>query len=126
MKRTSFNFMSFYDIEVVSAAPGERIKIGSGSDYIMPELWGESLRRTNEDGYTYFLLLFNSERPLSFEMIAHECWHMFFQIMEYQGESPLSMSELFKELYAMSFETLYGRTLKALAKLGMLKEAMND
>lgn len=126
MKRTSFNFMSFYDIDVVSAAPGERIKIGSGSDIIMPEMWGQAIKRVNADGSTYFLIIFNSERAPAFEIIAHECWHMFFMILEFQKEGELTATELCKELYAMSFETLYGRTLKALVKLEALKEAMND
>lgn len=123
MKRTKFNWLSFYEIHVVSARAGEHIKLGSGSDYIMPEIWGQSLKRINKDGSVYFFIIFNSDKPPVFELIAHECWHMFFQILEFQGEKELGPEEMMKELYAMSFETLIHGVMKALCALGVYKEA---
>ena len=122
MKKAKFRWLTFYEIAVVSARSGEHIKLGTGSDFIMPEMWALSVKRINEDGSVYFAILFNQERPVVFELIAHECWHMLFQILEFQGEGPLCPSELQKEMYAMAFETLVGKVLESLSSMGLLGE----
>ena len=127
MKSTSFEWMTFYSISVYLAKPGDRIKLGTGSDFIVDDChWGQSVMRINEDGSTYFFFVFRSDCTPSTEVVAHECFHMLFQLLEYQGEGPLSMKELRKEIYAMSYETLFRKVMQALVKLGVYKEVPNE
>ena len=119
MKRTKLNFISFYDIEVISARTGEKFKIG-GDSQEMPDTWGCSSSVTNAEGYTYFYIAFNERMPPTMELISHECFHMFFQILWYQGEERLKSESLVSEIYAMAFETLVGKVLRALCDMGIL------
>ena len=122
MKSTSFEWMPYWDISVYLAKPGDRIKLGTGSDYTVGNLWGQSVIRINEDGTSYFFFVFNPDKPPTVATVAHECWHMFFQLLTYQGELPLSMVELQKEIYAMAYESLFIKVLQSLSKLGVYKE----
>ena len=88
----------------------------------MPHVMGESVRRTTEDGKTYFVLAFNEEFIPAMETIAHECFHMFFQILEYAGETPLTLPELTREIYAIKYEDLVHKTMSALQRLGAFAE----
>ena len=119
MKRTKFNFISFYDIEVISARTGEKFKIGKVSQE-MPNIWGCSSSVTDSEGNTYFYIAFNERMPLTMELISHECFHMFFQILWYQGEERLKSESLVSEIYAMAFETLVGKVLRSLCDMGVL------
>ena len=118
MKKTTINWGTFYDIEVMLCREGENVLKGKGAPYPMPHVMGESVRRTTEDGRTFFVLAFNGEFISTMETITHECFHMFFQILEYSGETPLTLPELTREIYAIKYEDLVHKTLKALEKLG--------
>ena len=119
MKRTRFNFISFYDIEVISARTGEKFKIG-GESQERPDTWGCSSSVTNAGGYTYFYIAFNERTPPTMELISHECFHKLFQILWYQGEERLKSESLVSEIYAMAFETLVGKVLRSLCDMGIL------
>lgn len=125
MKKTAFNFMTYYDVSVMLCREGEDILRGMGSEYPMPHVLAESIRRESSTGRTYFIIAFNEARVPTAELVAHECFHMLFQILEYQDEHPLTMTELTREIYAMAYETLFSRTLEALEKLGAFKEDKN-
>lgn len=122
MKKTTINWATFYDIEVMLCREGENILKDKGAPYPMPRVMGESVRRTTEDGKTYFVLAFNEELIPMMETIAHECFHMFFQILEYAGETPLTLPELTREIYAIKYEDLVHKTMSALQRLGAFTE----
>lgn len=126
MKSTSFEWMPFWDISVYLAKPGDRIRLGTGSDYIMRDVWAESVMRINEDGTAFFTIIFNSGHYPPQEVVVHECFHLLFQLLEYAGEGPLSMQELQKEIYAKTYESLFHKVMQALVKLGVYKEVPND
>lgn len=117
MKKTTFNLMTFYDIEVVLAKPGEHFKLGS-SDIEMPNLIGAAIKHSKADEQTYFALVFNSEfGDIRMEVIAHECFHIFFEILSYMGEKNITPELLTNELYAVTFENLVHKTIGAIYKL---------
>lgn len=122
MKKTTINWATYYDVDVILCSEGEDILKGKGTPYPMPHVMGESVRRTTEDGKTYFVLAFNEEFIPAMETIAHECFHMFFQILEYAGETPLTLPELTREIYAIKYEDLVHKTMSALQRLGAFAE----
>ena len=122
MKKTTINWATYYDVDVILCSEGEDILKGKGTPYPMPHVMGESVRRVTEDGKTYFVLAFNEELIPMMETIAHECFHMFFQILEYAGETPQTLPELTTEIYAITNEDLVQKTMNALQRLGAFTE----
>lgn len=122
MKKATINWATYYDVDVILCSEGEDILKGKGTPYPMPHVMGESVRRVTEDGKTYFVLAFNADLIPTAEVIAHECFHMFFQILGYSESAPMYAEELTKEIYAIKYEDLVHKTMNALQKLGAFTE----
>ena len=120
MKKVSFNLTTYYDIDVVSAREGDKIRLGTAT-ITMPHVIGQAIMRREADGQAFFAIVFNSEADINIGHIAHECFHMFFEILRYMGETNLSPAILANEVYAVMFEDLMAKTVNALCRIGVLK-----
>lgn len=58
--------------------------------------------------------------------IVHECWHLYFAIMKYIDTRIHTFEELYEEIYAYSFHTLYLRVLDTITSMKTYKKFWED
>lgn len=72
----------------------------------------------NDDGIRELYILFSKDRDVLFKTIIHEVWHLYMYLLDTLNPLELySASELCKETYAYSFETLSNTVYKEYLKL---------
>lgn len=55
-------------------------------------------------------------------VFVHECWHLFFAIMKYLDTRIHTFDELYEEIYAYSFHTLYLNVLETVTNMKLYKK----
>lgn len=53
---------------------------------------------------------------------VHECWHLFFAIMKYVDTRIHTFDELYEEIYAYSFHSLYIKVVETITNMKMYKK----
>lgn len=55
-------------------------------------------------------------------VIVHECWHLYFAIMKHIDSRVHTLDELYEEIYAYTFHTLYSRVLETVTTMKLYKK----
>lgn len=55
-------------------------------------------------------------------VVVHECWHLYFAIMKYIDSRVHTLDELYEEIYAYTFHTLYSRVLETVTTMKLYKK----
>ena len=119
--RACFDFLG-YRINIWVAKKGDVIRV-SDVDKITfntEQFLGQTYMSKNKDNTPEFGIIFNNDVPISVDVVAHECWHLFFYINGYwnlEQEEVYSSDELCGEAYAHMFEHLFRGTVDALLVL---------
>lgn len=73
----------------------------------------------NEDGSKFFAIVFRDDVPARGSVIAHEVWHLYFDVLSYVhgGDVRLWATELGKEAYAYQFGELFRLVNDGLQKM---------
>ena len=94
----SFDFLTFtVFVEMRDDVPDGFLDIAAGGCYDDPDT-------------CKFGIWFKDPSP-SCNMIVHECWHLYMSLMSYIDHAPHTFEELNSEIYAYSFQLLYGQVL---------------
>lgn len=113
--RTTFNWLIYYDIDIIFAESGDKVKIGSLIHEVSPNLYGVSVFHIDPNGNTHFAIIFNTKSEyIPMETVAHECLHTFYYLLSYMNESVNNIDELNDELHVIAYEDLVHKTLQAI------------
>ena len=59
-------------------------------------------------------------------VFVHECWHLFFAIMQFIDNRVHTMDELYEEIYAYSFQTLYSGVMEIITHMKLYKRFWDE
>lgn len=58
--------------------------------------------------------------------VVHECWHLFFAIMMFIDRRVHTLDELYEEIYAYAFQTLYLNVLETVTHMKLYKKLWEE
>lgn len=108
MKQTKFKF---WDQEILLAVghSNETLKVCNLKLNIAEVNRGIVHELIHESGFRKYVVTFNADYQLSVDIIAHETWHLFFNLLDYVSDSNTNYTadELSKEAYTKLFTELF-------------------
>ena len=123
MRKRSFSFLD-YRIDIYFSKSGEVIRYTDKDSFSFPDtVLGTAFRGINKDNTPVFGIVFPHDREISITTIIHECWHLFFFILDYWDTTKseeFTSEELAGEVYAQLFEHLCNSVLNLLTKVKKL------
>lgn len=108
MKQTKFKFWH-QEILLVVGHSNETFKVCNLKLTIQEINRGIVHELIHESGFRKYVVVFNADHQLSVDMIAHETWHLFFDLLDYVSDNTTSYNadELSKEAYTILFTELF-------------------
>ena len=104
-----------FNVAIILAKSNEDIPISDTSDFLKVEdVKGMSFVKGIEDKI-YAGIVFNSEEldNIDLDTIVHECFHIYFLLLDAIGQEPMSAEELTQEIYAYTFGSFTHKVNKA-------------
>ena len=104
-----------FNVAVILAKSNEDIPIPDTSDFLKVEdVKGMSFVK-GMDSKIYAGIVFNSEEldNIDLDTIVHECFHIYFLLLDAIGQEPMSAEELTQEIYAYTFGSFTNKVNKA-------------
>lgn len=108
MKQTKFTFWD-QEILLVVGHSDEEFKVSNLKLEIKELNRGIVHELIHASGFRKYVVAFNADHQISVDMIAHETWHLFFNLLDYVSDSNISYTaeELSKEAYTKLFTELF-------------------
>ena len=122
-----------FNVAIILAKSNEDIPISDTSDFLKVEdTKGMSFVKDIDDKI-YSGIVFNIEEldNIDLDTITHECFHIYFLLLDAIGQEPMSAEELTQEIYAYTFGSFtqkVNKTFNYLKKIyykGVDKKAKN-
>ena len=104
-----------FNVAVILAKSNEDIPIPDTSDFLKVEdVKGMSFVKGMDDKI-YAGIVFNSEEldNIDLDTIVHECFHIYFLLLDAIGQDTMTAEELTQEIYAYTFGSFTNKVNKA-------------
>lgn len=104
-----------FNVAIILAKSNEDIPIPDTSDFLKVEdTKGMSFVKGLEDKI-YAGIVFNIEEldNIDLDTVVHECFHIYFLLLDAIGQEPMSAEELTQEIYAYTFGSFTQKVNKA-------------
>lgn len=104
--------IGFWNQSIVLAvgSAGEKVRLLRNVEVEIPTICDAMVYTTeNGEGIMGFAIVFRDDVPVRGSVIAHEVWHLYFDVLSYVhgGDVRLWTTELGKEAYAYQFGELF-------------------